>query len=469
MSIDDGVYYEPVPEIRISGDMGPGIPPGINHILTWNYSDLTVGIRNVDLKLFASDSQVVDIAEMVSQVDEAKLLSNLQFIEGERHYLTAPGHLEEVRTFIEDAFLDANLQTERHFFLHYHRMMQNILGRKPGVKDEAITYIIDGHFDGVAGSPAADDNGSAVAGTLEALRILSQYSFEHSLRFIGFDAEESLWPSGANRYIYNGIKPFEDLQGTLNMEMIGFYSDEINSQMLPAGFEIIFPEAVQEITDDEFRGNFLFGVGNTNSNPLLSAFINASENYVPELRLITVSVAGTGQSVPDLRRSDHAAFWDAGLQALMLTDTADFRNPNYHTSGDTIGTLDFEFMKNVVKAVLATAAELAVPISTGSDEADLSTWLSISEHNQPLATEIFIYPNPSNGLLTLRVENAKNGFTSQVAVYDLTGKRVYQDVLEVSAGASDSEINLQHLSTGSYILKLKSENIKKSIGFIIAD
>ncbi|WP_169313461.1 M28 family peptidase [Aequorivita sublithincola] len=469
MSLDDGIYFETIPQANITGDIGTGINPNPTLSLTWDYSDLTVGIRSVDIKLFASDNQAVDIAEMVSQVDETKLLSNLQFIEGERHYLTTPVHLEEVRTFIEDAFWDANLQTERHSFLHYHTMMQNIIGRQPGVKDEATTYIIDGHFDGVAGSPAADDNGSAVAGTLEALRILSQYSFEHSIRFIGFDAEESIWPNGSNRYIYNGIKPFEDLQGTLNMEMIGFYSYEINSQTVPAGFGTLFPEAVQEMADDDFRGNFLFGVGNTNSNPLLTAFIDASENYVPELRLITVSVSGTGQIAPDLRRSDHAMFWDAGLQALMLTDTANFRNPNYHTPGDNIGTLDFEFMKNVVKAVLATAAELAVPISAGFDEADLSTWLSIGEHDQPFVADIFIFPNPSNGLLSLRVENAKTGFTSRVEIYDLVGKRVYQDVLEFSAGTSNSEIDLQNLANGSYILRFKSGNVTKSLSFIIAD
>jgi hypothetical protein len=265
MSLDDGIYFETIPQVNITGDIGIGINPDPTLSLTWNYSDLTVGIRNVDIKLFASDNQPVDISEMVSQVDEANLLSNLQFIEGERHYLTAPVHLEEVRSFIEDAFLDANLQTERHNFVHDGITMQNILGRQPGVKDEAITYIIDGHFDGMPNSPAADDNGSAVAGTLEALRILSQYSFEHSIRFIGFDTEE---PGiiGSQRYVANGIKLFEDLQGVLNMEMIGFYSDAINSQTLPAGFGTLFPDAAQQIEDDEFRGNFIFGVGNTNSN-----------------------------------------------------------------------------------------------------------------------------------------------------------------------------------------------------------
>ena len=472
MSLDDGTYFETIPQGNITGDIGTGINPNPTLSLTWDYSVLTAGIRDIDIKLYASDNQPVDIAEMVSQVDEAQLLSNLQFIEGVRHYIAEPVKLEEVRTYIENAFMDANLQTERQNFDFNNATMANILGRKAGAKDEAITYIIDGHFDGRPNSPAADDNGSAVAGTLEALRILSQYSFEHSIRFIGFDAEEVFFTGGykgSGTYISDGIKPFENLQGTLNMEMIGFYSDVPNSQTLPAGFETIFPEAVQEIADDEFRGNFLFGVGNTLSDPLLTAFVNASENYVPELRLITVSVPGTGQSVPDLRRSDHASFWDAGLQSLMLTDTANFRNPHYHTPGDSLATLDFEFMKNVVKAIVATAADLAIPISVGSDEADLSTWLSVADYDQPFEAAIFIFPNPSNGSLSLQVENAKTGFAASVEIFDFTGKRVYLDVQDFTEGTSNSKIYLENIANGFYTLILNSGNAKKSIAFIISN
>ena len=471
MSIDDGIYYETIPQSNISGDIGTGINPNPTLSLTWDYSDLTVGIRTADIKLYASDNQAVDIAEMVSQVDESRLLSDLQSIEGERQYLSTPVHLEEVRTYVEDAFTDGNLQTERQDFVVAGTggtIMQNILGRQPGAKDEAITYIINGHLDTEINTPGADEDGSGIAGTLEALRILSQYSFEHSIRFINFDAA-ALGSQGGYKYVSNGIKPFENIQGALNMEMLGFYSDDINSQTIPVGFEILFPDAVQQMADEEFRGNFIFGVGNTDSDPLLTSFIDATENYVPELRLITVSVEDVGQSAPDLRRGDHAAFWDAELKALMLTDTAEFRNYNWNTPGDSIATLDFDFMKNVVKANLATIAVLAKPISAGFDETDLITWLSVDDHNPLVPAKMFIFPNPSNGLLSLRIENAKSSFTSQVEVYDLIGKRVFQNVLEFSAGTSNSEMNLQLLAKGSYILKLKSENFTKSIGFIISD
>ncbi len=468
MSLDDGTYFETIPQANITGDIGTGINPNPTLSLIWNYSNLTVGIRDVDIKLFASDNQAVDIAEMVSQVDEARLLNDLQFIEGERHYLTAPVHLEEVRTYIEDAFIDANLQTERQDFVFLGNAMQNILGRKPGSKNEAFTYIIDAHFDGVPGSPAADDNGSGVAGTLEALRILSQYSFEHSIRFIGFDTKEPGF-IGSYWYTLNGIKPFEEIKGDFNFDDDGYYTNEINTQTVPENFATLYPEIFQMLVDDEFRGNFLLGCGNTISDPLLAAFVDASETYVPELKVITVSLSGNGELIPDLTYGDHFRFWESGLQSLLLTDTAFFRNPNTHSPGDSIATLDFEFMKNIVKATLATVAELAVPISAGFDQADLSMLLGIGEHEQQFAADILIFPNPSNGLLSLRVVNAKTGFTSLVEVYDLAGKQVYQDVKEFSAGTSNSKINLQNLANGSYILKLKSENVKKSIPFVIAD
>lgn len=403
---------------------------------------------------------------MVSQVSADELLSNIETVVGERHYTAAPEHLADVRSYITDAFSSAGLQTEGHDFVFNSTNMQNIIGRKPGAKDEDVTFIIDGHFDGVPGSPGADDNGSAVAGVLEALRILSQYSFEHSIRFIGFDAEE-LGLIGSQRYVINGIKPFEDIQGVLNFEMIGYYSDEPNTQELPTGFGLLFPEAAQEVEDDENRGNFLFACGNIASNPLLSAFIAASEEYVPELRLITVAVPGTGTLAPDLRRSDHSRFWDAGMEALMLTDASEFRNFNYHSPGDTIGTLDFEFMANVVKATVATAAELAVPISASYDEADLSTVLSIGDHNHDFPAEVTIFPNPSNGILSIRVEEANQGFKSRIEVYELNGKLVHREVLNFAAGTSTSTIDLQNLSVGSYMLILHSEEATKSLGFVV--
>ncbi len=295
---------------------------------------------------------------------------------------------------------------------------------------------------------------------------MSQYHFEHSIRFIGFDAEE-LGLIGSQRYVQNGIKSFEDIQGVLNLEMIGYHTEEPNTQIVPPGFEFLFPAAVQDIAQDEFRGNFLAVIGNVASNPLIAAYMAASENYVPALRVISLAAPGNGEITPDLRRSDHSRFWDAGYQALMLTDGADMRNFNYHTPNDVIATLDLGFMANVVKATIATAAELAIPISAGSAEFDLSTILSVHNHAHHFPGKVHLYPNPSDGMLTIQITEASHNFNSRLEVYDLSGRAVHKEVLNFRAGTSSAQIDLQGLAKGPYIMLLHTGDASLSQSIVI--
>lgn len=468
-STDGGEYFALIPDTDITGDIGVEVSDG-NRTLTWDYSALGTGVSGSIIKVVAAralDIDDVGIADMVAEVSEANLLAHLEAVNGIRHYNAAPEHLEEVRTYIEQQFNQYGLTTERHDFTYSGTAMHNIIGRKAGSYDEAETYIVDGHFDGVSNSPAADDNGSAVAGMLEILRILSQYEFAHSLRFIGFDAEE-LGLIGSQRYVQNGIKPYEDIQGVLNFEMIGYYSDEPNSQTLPAGFDILFPEAAQQVVANEYRGDFLTVVGNTASNPLTTQFVNASGTYVPDLKLVVTEVPGTGTIAPDLRRSDHARFWDAQKQALMLTDGASFRNFNYHTPNDTIGTLNLTFMADVVKATLATAAILAEPMVTGSDEYQLIV-LGIDDHghDHSFPAEVGIYPNPTDGVLMLNVD-ATHAFRARAEVYDLSGRQLLREVLTFGDGKTTTSMDVSHLTNGNYMLVLHAnEETSLSHSFVV--
>ena len=448
---------------ELSGDIGTSVSPGSDKTIVWNYSELPGTINIVKIRLYASDNKELDVHSMVNQVDSNLLLQNLSYLEGIRHFSAAPDHLDVVRDSIEANFYRYGLATERHLFSYQDNEGVNILGRKSGAKDEAITFIIDGHYDGVPNSPAADDNGTAVAGMLEVLRIVSQYEFEHSIRFIGFDFEE-LGLIGSNRYVQNGIASYEDIQGVLNLEMIGYKSDEPNSQTLPDGFEIIFPDAVDEIAANEYRGDFLVVCGNDNSSSLITDYINASEQYVPDLKTIRIQVAGNGEIAPDLRRSDHTPFWESGRKALMLTDGADTRNQNYHTMGDSIGTLDFDFMTNVVKATLGTLAELAVPISAGHDEFDLAT-LAI-EHNHSHSPSIEVFPNPTNGEFIIKID-AQHNLKQRLDVYNLQGQVVETKIFDVQHGSSSHSIDLTNLNSGKYILIFKSKEGELSKSLII--
>ena len=138
----------------------------------------------------------------------------------------------------------------------------------------------------------------------------------------------------------------------LSLEMLGYTCDTPGCQSYPPGTP---PEAPNV-------GNFILVVGNTASASLLDTFAGAAASTVPTLPLLPLEVPGNGETLPDVRRSDHAPFWDRGYQALMVDDTANLRNPNYHHSSDTLSTLDLDFAADV-----ANAAAAAVVASVTAD------------------------------------------------------------------------------------------------------
>lgn len=463
VSGNGGDFFEVIDNTNTSGSVGP-LLPSVNNVLNWDYSAFNSTIFNTQIKLVASDGHTFDIQDFVDEVDSTEIKTSLNYIEGIRHFSANPTKLNEVRDSIDNKFVQYGLETERQAFAYSGNQGYNIVGKKRGLKDEAITFIIDGHYDGVSNSPSADDNGSAVAGMLEIARVLSQYDFEHTIRFIGFDYEES-GLIGSQRYVLNNIEPYEDIQGVLNFEMIGYYSDQPNSQIIPNGFDVLFPQAVQEIQNDDERGNFLIVCGNTNSTSLISDFLSYSATYVPALRVISLEVPGNGEIAPDLRRSDHTPFWEADYKALMLTDGADTRNLNYHTIADTIGNLNFDFMTNNVKAVLATIAELAIPVSAGSDSYDLAV-LSIDNHHNHGNLDITIYPNPSDGQVSVKI-SSQSLSRLRMEVYDLQGKVVYNEIINSSEETFEETINLSHLKSGKYIAVCISDEGRVSRSLII--
>lgn len=364
VSSDSGQTHT-VPVDSVEGDIGYPITPGKGKQIIWYYDPETISFdeESVDgfiAKIIADDLQEVDIQELVDEVDSLNLRNDLTFIEGIRHRTAGFAHLEATKDFIEERFLSSGLQVNRHEFTFQGYGAANIIGSLPGQSQEEIIYIIDAHFDTVSNSPGADDNGSGVVGMLESMRVLSAHNFAHTIKFIGFDLEEELGVgAGSRRYVNEAIMPYEQIEGVFNLEMIGYSCNQPNCQQLPAGFDVLFPEFYASVAAHDFRGDFIANVSNENSNPIRLAFDNCAAEFVPELRVLSLAVAGNGQIAPDLRRSDHAFFWDAGYQALILSDTANFRHPNYHRPNETLGSLDFDFMANVVKATVATVAKLA--------------------------------------------------------------------------------------------------------------
>ena len=446
----------------VTGDVGYPVYSGYQKQIYWYFTTTPVMLK---AKIIADDMQPMDISGIVNQIDSNKLKENLLFIEGIRHRTAGVQQLQRVKDSIYARFLRYNLQTSIQNFNYSGYNAQNFIGRLPGTIYEDTTYIIDGHFETVSISPGADDNGTAVAAFLEIARILSNYNFRNTIKFIGFDLEES-GLVGSQKYVAEGIPFYEKIAGVYNFEMIGYYCDTPNCQSMPTGFCTLFPDLCDSANAQQNKGNFILNTANVYSNSLRYHFDSCARLYVPQLRVLSLATPGNGQTTPFLRRSDHAPFWDAGYKALMLTDGAEYRNYNYHTPGDTVGTLNIRFMTNVVKATVASVINIAGVRHSGFGISDFFT-VDINKINTeiPYKFELFQnYPNPFNPTTNIRFSipidsRFLGNYNVILKVYDILGKEIATLVNEkLSPGTYEVDFNGRNLTSGVYFYCLQTNN-----------
>lgn len=341
------------------GDIGFPVKPGKGKRITLDYDKFT-DVVNSRIKLVVDDRQKVSIQDVVGSVDSARIRKYLEFVNGYRFFGSKEGlsHLIKVKKFITDELGNLGLDTARQRFPHKGYVGENLIGEIAGQHEKAVVYIVGAHYDCVDKSDGADDNGSGVAGLLEAARVLSAYKFKNTIRFVGFDLEEEGW-IGSKNYVFNGgLSETQTVGGAINFDMIGYSSDKPNSQIIPDGFEILFPDVVKEVAANQYKGNFAINTFNKNSEALSKSFVTQSALYVPDLKVISLGVHGNGELTPQLAASDHVSFWRKGLNALHVGDGGESRNTNLDTPTDKINTINFKFMTNIVKATVATMAEL---------------------------------------------------------------------------------------------------------------
>jgi Peptidase family M28 len=357
-SADNGKIFAINPFLNPTGDIGFPVNAGTNKTINCDLSSLANINGTFMLRLIADDKQAIDIQTLVNQVDSNRLKGDMDFVEGIRHRTAGATHLQETRDSILHLFENLGIYSNIQSFTYGTTQGKNIIGTFPGVTNPDNVIIVDGHYDSVATSPGADDNASGTIGMMEIARILGQYPSKKSMRFIGFDLEEA-GLVGSIRYVTTGIPANETIEAVFNLEMIGYFSNLPNTQELPVGFNLLFPDATAAVILDEYRGNFINNIGNITSQSLLNHFKASATQYVPDLKVINLLVSGNSEIAPDLRRSDHAPFWDSDRKALMITDGSEYRNNNYHLPGDLSSKLNFNFLTNVVKATLASMATLA--------------------------------------------------------------------------------------------------------------
>lgn len=288
-----------------------------------------------------------EIPSLIKRVSEERLEESLRGLVGEKSPFSDPGALEEEARRIALAFREAGLEVEEQEIPFEGRYYCNVIGTSRAENSSSSrSLILAAHYDTVPDSLGADDNASSVAVLLEAARALSGTRLP--LKFIAFTLEEYGF-LGSERFVEEVLDDREPFPGAIVLESVGFTAE--NSGLEPIAHLIPppFPE----------RGDFLGVVANEDSRELLEGFRQAARLFVPELHVRDICLPGTGEALPGARQSDHISFWDRGLPALMLTDTAFYRNPFYHTRGDRLETLDLKFMGGVTRALVAAAAAIA--------------------------------------------------------------------------------------------------------------
>ena len=257
-------------------------------------------------------------------------------------------NLERVAAYIEDAMRGAGARVVSQPYAVAGRTYRNVIGSFGPDAGERV--VVGAHYDTFAGLPGADDNASGVAGVMELARLLSGAPLRVRVDLVAFNLEEP--PHFRGEFMGSAIHARSlqagrvALRGIIALEMIGYFSDAPDSQRYPLpSLSWIYPS----------RGNFIGVVGNFASAMLGRKVTGAMRDATP----LPVQVLAAPASLTGVGLSDHASYWDAGYHAVMITDTAFFRNPHYHTATDTPDKLDYARTAQVVDGVRAAVLALA--------------------------------------------------------------------------------------------------------------
>jgi Zn-dependent M28 family amino/carboxypeptidase len=262
--------------------------------------------------------------------------------------LDAPEELEAAAAYIERSFAAAGCRTRRQTFVVDGVRCANIEGEIPGTSGANELVIVGAHYDSVDEGPGADDNASGVAALLEISRRFAGRRPARTIRLVAFVNEEPPYfkteDMGSWRYAEELQQKHANVAAMLSLEAIGYFADGDGTQQYPPPLSALYPS----------RGDFIALVGNLASLPLVRRCSATFRRHTP--------FPSEGAALPELIAavgwSDQWSFWRHGWKALMISDTALFRNPHYHRPSDLPDTLDYDRMARVVDGIEAVVADL---------------------------------------------------------------------------------------------------------------
>ena len=287
--------------------------------------------------------------------DENLLAGNLRAhvvaIASREHNFFKPAELEAAAQTIERTLAGLGYAVATQRFQSGPSEVRNVEVEVKGGARVSEIIIVGAHYDSVLGAPGANDNGSGVAAIIELARLFKGASPSRTLRFVAFVNEEPPFAHsdamGSRHHAQRAKARGENIVAMLSLETIGYYSDAPGSQRFPFPLGFFYPST----------GNFIAFVSNLSSRALLHEAIVSFRRHAA---FPSEGVAAPA-FIPGVDWSDHWSFWQEGWPALMVTDTAPYRYPHYHSGEDTPDKVDYERLARVVTGLHGMLSDLATP------------------------------------------------------------------------------------------------------------
>jgi hypothetical protein len=258
-----------------------------------------------------------------------------------------PENLRRAASWIADELRRSGAAvSEQEFPAAGARYVNVVAAFGPSTED---VVAVGAHYDVAGEMPGADDNASGVGGLLELADLLRGAPLGRRVELVAFANEEAPWFAtagmGSDVYARSLVAASRRVRGMICLEMLGCFTDAPGSQKLPFGvLRLLYPST----------GDFIAVVGNLPGAGIVRR-VKRAMREASGLPVCSINAPGI---VPGVDLSDHSSFWRRGLPAVMITDTAFYRNPRYHTVHDTPDTLDYPRMGEVVAGVRSAVLEL---------------------------------------------------------------------------------------------------------------
>jgi hypothetical protein len=326
-------------------------------------------------------------SELRAEVSAARMRALVESIPGPRNRLNAPSAMDEADALITEAWRAAGWTTERQE-LELHREWglrdepsdgrpkkritrypelrgANLIATKEGRETDAI--VVAAHHDTVWNSPGADDNAAGVTILMEAGRLLAADTLRRTVVLAAPDFEE-IGLLGS-RELVRLLKRRHRIRAGIVFDPIGYMDPAPNTQHIPPGVGLLYPRQVARLRARDNAGDGVVAIHRRRSTRLVRTWAECAAATVGRDRVVMLRdpcdlplIGPLLNLVPLARnfsRSDHRRFWDARLPAIQVTNTANFRNPNYHRASDKPATLDYETLADVTVATVLAVRRLA--------------------------------------------------------------------------------------------------------------